>query len=160
MKRGLGTACFPYPIQLILCGFAWFQDMAELADPLTSSAAPNQSWLGARADLFLISFLLLFMEMACIRWFPAHVLFLTFFTNTILLACFLGMSVGCILARNSDDHLKATPKRLMLALAAGVAVDVLAGAPSMSGTRHRRNLFSLEQSTMSRTSPTFLSPLP
>lgn len=127
MKRGLGTACFPYPIQLILCGFAWFQDMAELADPLTSSAAPNQSWLGARADLFLISFLLLFMEMACIRWFPAHVLFLTFFTNTILLACFLGMSVGCILARNSDDHLKATPKRLMLALAAGVAVDVLAG---------------------------------
>lgn len=67
------------------------------------------------------------MEMACIRWFPAHVVFLSFFTNTILLACFLGMSVGCILAGSKADHLKSTPERLALALAIGVAVDVLAG---------------------------------
>ena len=49
-------------------------------------------------DLFLISVLILFLELACIRWFPAHVLFLTFFTNVVLLACFLGMSVGCLAA--------------------------------------------------------------
>ena len=49
-----------------------------------------------RFDLFLVSILILFLELACIRWFPAHVLFLSFFTNTVLLACFLGMSVGCL----------------------------------------------------------------
>ena len=50
-------------------------------------------------DLFLVSWLVLFLELACIRWFPSHVLFLTFFTNTVLLACFVGMSVGCLVAR-------------------------------------------------------------
>ena len=39
-------------------------------------------------DLFLISWLVLFLELACIRWFPSHVLFLTFFVNLVLLACF------------------------------------------------------------------------
>ena len=51
-----------------------------------------------RVDLFLISILVLFLELACIRWFPSHVLFLTFFTNTVLLAAVLGMSVGCLVA--------------------------------------------------------------
>ena len=46
-------------------------------------------------DLFLISFLILFFELACIRWFGSTVVFLTFFTNIVLMACFLGMSVGC-----------------------------------------------------------------
>ncbi|MCL5006467.1 MAG: hypothetical protein M1404_08005 [Acidobacteria bacterium] len=66
--------------------------------------------------------------MACIRWFPAHVVFLSFFTNTILLACFVGMSVGCLLATSRENHLKSTSTRLVLALAVGVAADVLAGS--------------------------------
>jgi len=49
-------------------------------------------------ELFLISLVILFLELACIRWFPAHVLYLTFFTNVVLLASFLGMSVGCLAA--------------------------------------------------------------
>src|SRR5205823_11673128 len=49
-------------------------------------------------DLFLISFVLLFFELACIRWFGSTVVFLTFFTNIVLLATFLGMSVGCLAA--------------------------------------------------------------
>ena len=56
-----------------------------------------------RLDLFLISFLTLFLELTCIRWFPSHVLFLTFFTNTVLLASILGISVGC-LAANAQDQ--------------------------------------------------------
>src|SRR5262245_22899107 len=51
--------------------------------------------LGPSGELFLVSVLILFLELACIRWFPAHVLFLTFFTNVVLLAAFLGMSLGC-----------------------------------------------------------------
>ena len=54
-------------------------------------------------DLFLISWLVLFLELACIRWFPSHVLFLTFFVNLVLLACFVGMSVGCLVARRPDE---------------------------------------------------------
>jgi SAM-dependent methyltransferase len=49
-------------------------------------------------DLFLISFATLFLELACIRWFASAVLFLTFFTNLVLFACFLGMSVGLLAA--------------------------------------------------------------
>ena len=60
----------------------------------------------ARLDLFLISVLVLFLELASIRWFPSHVLFLTFFTNTVLLAAVLGMSVGC-LAASRDAQLSA-----------------------------------------------------
>lgn len=54
-------------------------------------------------DLFLISFLILFFELACIRWFGSMVVFLTFFTNIVLLATFLGMSVGCLTASGRRD---------------------------------------------------------
>jgi hypothetical protein len=54
-------------------------------------------------DLFLISFLILFFELACIRWFGSMVVFLTFFTNVVLLATFLGMSVGLLSASSPRD---------------------------------------------------------
>jgi SAM-dependent methyltransferase len=76
-------------------------------------------------DLFLVSLLLLFLELACIRWFSSHVLFLTFFTNTVLLACFVGMSVGCLAASRPRNYLAATPGLLLLALAAGLGVELL-----------------------------------
>src|SRR6476661_229275 len=53
-----------------------------------------------RLHLFAVSLLVLFLELAAIRWFPAQVLFLTFFTNLVLLACFLGMSIGCLAAKH------------------------------------------------------------
>lgn len=79
----------------------------------------------AGCELFLISVLLLFLELACIRWFPAHVLYLTFFTNTVLLACFLGMSVGCLAAGRARNYLTWTPVLLVVALAAGHLVESL-----------------------------------
>jgi len=54
-------------------------------------------------DLFLISFLILFFELACIRWFGSMVVHLTFFTNIVLLATFLGMSIGCLSASRGRD---------------------------------------------------------
>ena len=54
-------------------------------------------------ELFVVSFLLLFFELACIRWFGSTVVFLTFFTNIVLLATFLGMSVGCLAASSRKD---------------------------------------------------------
>ena len=68
-------------------------------------------------ELILISSIILFLELACIRWFPAHVLYLTFFTNVVLLASFLGMSVGCLAASRQRNYLRWTPLLLVIALA-------------------------------------------
>lgn len=57
-------------------------------------------------DLFLISFLILFFELASIRWFASTVVFLTFFTNIVLLASFLGMSVGLLAARRPQNFVR------------------------------------------------------
>ncbi len=47
---------------------------------------------------FLASFLVLFVEIALIRWMPAYVRLLAYFSNFILLAAFLGIGIGCLLA--------------------------------------------------------------
>src|SRR5256885_1475414 len=73
-------------------------------------------------SLFLVSGLVLFLELACIRWFPAHVLYLTFFTNAVLLAAFVGMSVGCLLADRPARLIDRTPLFLALAVGAGLVV--------------------------------------
>ena len=67
-------------------------------------------------DLFLISFLILFFELACIRWFGGTVVYLTFFTNIVLLATFLGMSVGCLAAAGRRDWTGAVLPLLLLSV--------------------------------------------
>jgi SAM-dependent methyltransferase len=62
-----------------------------------------------RRQLFLIGFLTLFLELACIRWFAAYVIFLQFFTNFILIASFLGLSIGCVCAGARPDWLRRFP---------------------------------------------------
>ena len=74
-------------------------------------------------DLFIASVLVLFLELACIRWFPAHVLFLTFFTNVMLLASFLGISVGCLAAGRRQNYIAWTPLLLVLALGAAHLIE-------------------------------------
>lgn len=44
--------------------------------------------------LFLFSFLLLFLELALIRWLGSNVFFLSFFSNFILLGSFFGIGMG------------------------------------------------------------------
>src|SRR5262249_50690161 len=70
-----------------------------------SEAVPRGSFRDY-VNLFIISFLVLFFELACIRWFGSMVVFLTFFTNIILMGCFLGMSVGCLAASRPLDLIK------------------------------------------------------
>ena len=78
-------------------------------------------------ELFLISFLILFLELAAIRWFPAHALYLTFFTNVVLLACFLGMSVGCLAASHRRNYLRWTPLILVVGMATAHIVEITSG---------------------------------
>lgn len=74
-------------------------------------------------DLFIASSLFLFMELAFIRWLPAQVLFLTFFTNTVLLASFLGLSLGCLAARRQRNYLAWTAVLLVVTIMAGAAME-------------------------------------
>src|SRR5690349_24840732 len=73
-------------------------------------------------NLFLVGFLVLFLELASIRWFSANVVFLQFFTNIVLLASFLGMSCGCLAARRSRDWLGDFPFIALAGVAAAIAI--------------------------------------
>jgi SAM-dependent methyltransferase len=71
-------------------------------------------------NLLLVGFLVLFMELAFIRWFAANVIFLQFFTNVVLMACFLGMSCGCLAARQQRDWLAQFPMMAMRTVVAAL----------------------------------------
>ena len=72
--------------------------------------------------LFFSSFLLLFLEIALIRWMPAYVRLLAYFSNFILLATFLGGGLGCLLAKRKTNLLAWFPPAMLLLI---VAVDRL-----------------------------------
>src|SRR5262249_31075439 len=76
-------------------------------------------------NLFLVGFLVLFLELACIRWFSAYVIFLQFFTNVVLIACFLGMSCGCLAARRRWNWLAWFPFIALTTIMAAVALFVV-----------------------------------
>ena len=62
-----------------------------------------------RSSLFLASFLMLFVELALIRGTTAAVVYLSFFTNLVLLASFLGIGLGFLRARGDRDALRWSP---------------------------------------------------
>src|SRR3981081_4732333 len=72
--------------------------------------------------LFLASFLVLFLEPALIRWMPAYVRLLAYFSNFILLASFLGIGVCCPLSRRRRNLFVWFP---LIQFAVIVAVDRL-----------------------------------
>lgn len=79
----------------------------------------------ASTELFLVSFLILFFELAAIRWFGSTVVFLTFFTNIVLLASFLGMSVGLLAARRPQNLVLTTLPLAMLSFALAIGFHLL-----------------------------------
>lgn len=78
-------------------------------------------------DLFLISCTVLFLELAAIRWFPAYVISLTFFTNVVLLAAFVGMSIGCLAAERRWSVIDYLPSLMAVTCAAAVAIYISMG---------------------------------
>ena len=106
------------------------------ATPSAAPAAPKRALL----ELFGISVLILFLELACIRWFPANVLFLTFFTNTVLLACFLGMSLGCLavaIAQLLEIHPVSAGVRALAASRVEVMQDKIGEVVNIGSPRRR-----------------------
>jgi hypothetical protein len=56
-----------------------------------------------RWNLFLCSFTILFVELTCIRWIPAYIRYLGYFTNFVMLGSFLGIGIGILMARRRID---------------------------------------------------------
>ncbi|MEA2435352.1 MAG: hypothetical protein QOG54_2809 [Actinomycetota bacterium] len=55
-----------------------------------------------RFRLFLLSFLMLFLEIALIRWTGSNVIYLSYFSNFVLMGSFLGIGVGFLRADKRD----------------------------------------------------------
>jgi hypothetical protein len=68
--------------------------------------------------MFLQSFLVLFFELLCIRWLPAHVRHLGYFTNYILMAAFLGSAAGILVGRKREGVIALFTPSLLMTLAA------------------------------------------
>lgn len=63
---------------------------------------PPRAGLSPALSLAGVSFLGIYWELVMIRWLPSHIPLVAFFTNMALLASFLGLGVGCLLARKKD----------------------------------------------------------
>jgi SAM-dependent methyltransferase len=68
----------------------------------------------AGIELVLASFVVLFQELAFIRWLGGEVRVLAYFPNVVLISAFLGLGVGCLLARRRIALLAWWPPLVVL----------------------------------------------
>jgi len=75
-------------------------------------------WLQKKrnSQLVLISFLILFLEISLIRWISTEVRIFAYVNNLVLLACFLGMGLGCHYAQRQPKPLTALLALVVLIL--------------------------------------------
>src|SRR5260370_3920221 len=83
---------------------------------VTSDSKPRPQ-RGDQTKLVLSSFLMLFVELALIRWITANNVYITEATNFVLLASFLGIGIGFLNAPSSRDYLRWTPVALVALIA-------------------------------------------
>lgn len=67
-----------------------------------------------RTELLLASFLMLFVELVLIRWTGAFVVYLSYFSNFVLLGSFLGIGIGFLRARKGPDLFRWAPLGLVI----------------------------------------------
>src|SRR6266550_4573303 len=76
--------------------------------------------------LFATSFVVLFQELALIRWIGAEVRVLAYFPNVVLISAFLGLGVGSLLARRAPSLLVFWPPMLLINIAAAFGISRVA----------------------------------
>src|SRR3954451_184024 len=77
---------------------------------------------GNAIRLFLTSTSLLFVELMLIRWIPANVTYIGFFSNFLLMASFLGIGLGILAGRNGR-RVSILPFALLLFIVVVVIVQ-------------------------------------
>jgi SAM-dependent methyltransferase len=84
------------------------------------------TWLrGNRTRLVLTSATLLFVELLLIRWIPAEVRYVGFFSNFLLMASFLGIGIGILLGRRRQPNAIAIFPSLLLIVVALITSNEL-----------------------------------
>lgn len=73
--------------------------------------------VSGRGRLILLSFLMFFIELALIRWLGSNVIYLSYFSNFVLLGSFLGIGIGFLRADSKFDWFAWAP--VILALLVG-----------------------------------------
>lgn len=71
-----------------------------------------------RSRLALLSFLILFLELALIRWTGSNIIYLSYFSNFVLLGSFLGIGLGFLRSTDKRDLLPLAPYVLTVFVAA------------------------------------------
>jgi Spermine/spermidine synthase domain len=80
-------------------GLALGRDVAPAAEASDDPRSAAGTLLPPPLQLFGLSFLMLFVELALIRWSGALVIYLSYFSNFVLLGSFLGIGIGFLRAR-------------------------------------------------------------
>jgi hypothetical protein len=78
------------------------------------ASSSDTSLLRLKLRLVCLSFLVLFVELALIRWTGANVLYLSYFSNFVLLGSFLGIGLGFLRATWRVNLFPLTPVALGL----------------------------------------------
>jgi hypothetical protein len=121
-------------------------DLAETMTETETSQQPVQPSAAAsgpqRKDqyrLLFASFMMLFVELALIRWVTSNNVYVTRATNFMLLASFLGIGIGFLNAKASRDYLRWTPVALLALVAFVLSFPVilasLSGSSPLEGLR-------------------------
>lgn len=89
---------------------------------VTPTLAPEDNDPGAGARLAAASFLVLFVELALIRFLPGYVPVLGYYTNLVLIASFFGLGLGFLLAARTTRLERGFPLAMLLLVLAVHAV--------------------------------------
>jgi SAM-dependent methyltransferase len=82
------------PARRSIAARLWGGLIAPVPSPGGGPAGTPVPTTGDKLKLFTLSFLMLFVELALIRWTGANVLYLSYFSNFVLLGSFLGIGLG------------------------------------------------------------------
>ncbi|HZT66610.1 MAG TPA: hypothetical protein VFA11_12560 [Acidimicrobiales bacterium] len=109
----------------------------DLDEPVVEQAPPARSARAPRARLAGLSMLMLFVELALIRWTAANNIHLAYVTNFVLLASFLGIGLGFLLGGSPRQVWRWAPPALAVLVAFVLAFPVklvaLAGPHQLAG---------------------------
>src|SRR5882672_6174975 len=113
------------------CGLR-IEDCGLISSPESAIRNPESAIRNPQSaiPLFLSSFLVLFLEIALIRWMPAYIRLLSYFSNFILLAAFLGCGIGCMLAGARRNFFLLFPLLLLVVVVAVERLRLEVAVPS------------------------------
>ncbi len=100
LYSGLGLSLFAISARLLRNRISGWLTLPGQYDP----PIPNTNNLQAYVTLFIISFVILFVEVMLIRYAGSQIRIFSFFKNIPLIGAFLGLGLGCCQGRGKPGH--------------------------------------------------------